>query len=150
MGRVADILSKGWFPAPSPHWQAEGESSYRQSEGGYMQKQQSSQTVIFTLVISGLTSIILLKVQLLFSSRVHLFPFLWGQFSELWQLMSWVQSGHQVVNFPPWCFSVGKTAHRIWLRILSIVLEKELKVLSIIIYSPLTVFLYFCISHFSG
>ena len=50
------------------------------------------------------------------------------QFSELWQLMSWVQSGHHEVNFT-WCFGICKTAHRIWLRILSIALEKELKVL---------------------
>ena len=28
-----------------------------------------------------------------------LFPYLWGQFSELWQLMSWLQSGHHVLNF---------------------------------------------------
>ena len=28
-----------------------------------------------------------------------------------------------------WGFSICKTAHRIWLRILSIVLEKELKIL---------------------
>ena len=41
----------------------------------------------------------LFKVQLIFSSRICLFPFLWGQFSELWQLMSWVQSGHHVVSF---------------------------------------------------
>ena len=32
-------------------------------------------------------------------SRVGLFPFPWDQFSELWQLMSWIQSGHHVVNF---------------------------------------------------
>ena len=31
----------------------------------------------------------------------HLFLFLWGQFSELWQLVSWVQSGPHVVNFSP-------------------------------------------------
>ena len=62
------------------------------------------------------------------SSRVHVFPFLCSQFSELWQLMSWVQSGHHVANFT-WCFSISKTAHWIWLRILSTALEKELKVL---------------------
>ena len=54
-------------------------------------------------------------------------PFLCSQFSELWQLMSWVPSGHHVVNFT-WRFSIYKTAHRIWLRLLSIALEKELKV----------------------
>ena len=73
---------------------------------------------------------------MVFGSRVHLFPFAWGQFSQLWQLMlrkshgerhlkcyspwgckrvtynlankqnnmSWIQSGHHVVNF---FFQVG-------------------------------------------
>ena len=39
------------------------------------------------------------SVQLIFSSGVHLFPFLCSQFLELWQLMSWVQSRHHVANF---------------------------------------------------
>ena len=76
-----------------------------------------------------------------------------GPFSELWQLTSWVQSDHQVVNFSTWYFGVYKTAHRMWLRILSITLEKELKssltVLNscvIIIQSPLALFLCFHIS----
>ena len=48
--------------------------------------------------------------------------------------MSRLQSGHHVVNFfhlPPPCkgFSIYKTAHGIHLMILSIVLEKGLKVL---------------------
>ena len=43
--------------------------------------------------------------------------------------MSWVQSGHHVVNFFTWCVSIYKTAYRIWLRILSIALEKEVKAL---------------------
>ena len=43
--------------------------------------------------------------------------------------MSWLQSGHHVVNFPGGGFSVYKTARRIWLRVLSIALEEELKVL---------------------
>lgn len=38
-------------------------------------------------------------VQLIFSSRVDLFSFPWGQFSALWQLMSWIQSGQHVVHF---------------------------------------------------
>ena len=37
-------------------------------------------------------------VLLIFSSRVGLLPFLWGQFSELWRLMSRLQSGHHVVK----------------------------------------------------
>ena len=57
-----------------------------------------------------------------------------------------------LVNFFHLGFRIYETAHRIWLRILSVVLEKELKVLAllndyiIIILSPLTVFFYFCIS----
>ena len=31
------------------------------------------------------------------SSRADLFPFLRGQLSELWQLTSWLESGHHVL-----------------------------------------------------
>ena len=37
--------------------------------------------------------------QLVLCSRVGLFPFPWGQFLGLWQLTSWLQSDHHVVNF---------------------------------------------------
>ena len=64
--------------------------------------------------------------------------------------MSWLQCRHHVVNLSTWCFSIYQTAHRIWLRILSIALVKELKVLLtvlneyiIIIWFPLTVFFWF-------
>ena len=45
--------------------------------------------------------------------------------------MSWLQSGLHVVNLFHLVggFSIYKTAHRIWLRILSVALEKEGKVL---------------------
>ena len=101
-------------------------------EGGgcglHAETAQSSLTVIFRLVISGLTSIIMMvlgTVNLQF--KVDLF--LCSQFLELWQLRFLFQSGHHVVNFSIRGFSIYKTAHRIWLRILSIALEKELKVL---------------------
>ena len=62
------------------------------------------------MVISGLASIILgILGQLIFSSGVHLFPFLCGQFSELRQLLPWVGSGHSVVNFCTWDFGIYKT-----------------------------------------
>ena len=67
--------------------------------------------------------------ELKFQFQVHLFPFLWGQFLELFQVISWVQAGHHVANFSTWCFSIYKTAHRIWFMILSTAVEKELKVL---------------------
>ena len=77
---------------------------------------------------------------MVFSSRVSFFPFFFFffgggdvQFSEFWQLMPWVQSGHYIVNF---FHLVGvsvsiKTACRIWLRILSIAFEEEIKVLDL-------------------
>ena len=65
----------------------------------------------------------LIEVQLIFSSRVGWFPFLWGQFSELLQLMSWLQSDHRAADVTWWRFQL-----RIWFRILSVALEKELKV----------------------
>ena len=44
--------------------------------------------------------------------------------------MSWLQSGHHVINFFHLMgVSVSLTAHRIWLRVLSIAPEEELKVL---------------------
>ena len=55
-------------------------------------------TVIFRLVIRGLTSVILMVlgiVNLQFQGPFVLWSFFW----ELWQLMWWVWSGHRVVNF---------------------------------------------------
>ena len=47
---------------------------------------QSALLVILKSILSGLTSIILIVL-----GTVHLqFSFLWGQFLELWQLMSWL------------------------------------------------------------
>ena len=45
------------------------------------------------------------------------------------QLTSWLQSSHYGVLLLGGVFSTYKTAHRIWLRVLSIALEKKLKVL---------------------
>ena len=36
---------------------------------------------------------------------LSLFPFLWGQLSEVWKLMSWLQSGHNVFFGLLWPFS---------------------------------------------
>ena len=36
---------------------------------------------------------------LIFSFSVSFFLFLWGHFSELWQILSWLHSGHLTVNF---------------------------------------------------
>ena len=114
-------------------WQEGGEGIFRQSWGWRWlsaEITQSSLTVILKLVISGLTRIILMvlgTVNLQF--QVHLFISFHGLFLKLWQLKPWVQSGHHVVNFSTWGFSICKAAHRRWPRILATALENELKVL---------------------
>ena len=122
-------LSKGWLPlspAPPPQPKSRGESIYRQNQGA---ADTACQNIVisnscFQTVIGDLTRIIL-TVNLQFCGV----PFICGQFSELWKLMSWEQPGHHVGNFSTWCFGIYKIAHMIWLRIVSIALEKELKVL---------------------
>ena len=82
----------------------------------------SALTVIFRLVISGLTTVMLIVL-----IQFGLFPFLWGQFLELWQLVSQLQSGHHVLtSSTSWGFQY--LWDRIWLWIISIAFEKELKV----------------------
>ena len=81
-------LWKGWFPLSDSHW---GKRFYRQKEGTDAETAQSVLTIVFKLIIFGLISmtlVVLGTVNLQF--QVHLFPFRWGQFSELWQLMFWV------------------------------------------------------------
>ena len=52
----------------------------------------------------------------------------------MWQLGSWLHSGHHEINFfhLVGVFSIHKTVRKIWLRIFPIVLEKELKVLDFV------------------
>ena len=126
--RVADICSK----ADSPPWQAVGESFYRQSQGWGATCRNSSviSNSHLQLVISGLTSIILVVLRTVnLQFCCVLVPISLRSVLKLWQLKSWVQSGHHVVNFSTWCFGIYKAAHRIWFRILSIALEKKLNVL---------------------
>ena len=106
---VCRHLSKGQFPSPDKP----GVRAFidRVEEGCSMQKQHShlqKWTPNWSSVVWPASSW-LVQIQLLCSSKMHLFPLLCGQFSELWQLMSWVQSGHLVVNFSNWCFGVCKT-----------------------------------------
>ena len=72
------------------HWQPRYGSFYRQTEGAPMQKQHSEpqQSPWNWSSVVWLASPSLFQVQLVFSSRVGLIPFLRGHFSELWQLMS--------------------------------------------------------------
>ena len=83
---------------------------------------QSALTVIFKLIISGLTRIILIvldTVNLQFQS-----PFVPISLRSILEIVAahiWVQSAYHLVN-STWCLGIYKTAHRIWLK-------KELKVL---------------------
>ena len=87
-GRVADVCPKADSPTPTGNQWARAFIDRRW--GNYMQKQHSQLWQSpFKLVIGGPTSIILIVLGTV-SSRVHLFPFLWAQFLELWQLMSWL------------------------------------------------------------
>jgi len=79
------VGSKGICPkADSPNPDEQGVRTFVDTFWGrrvlHAETAQSSLTVLFKLFISGLTSIILvvLGIQLIFSSRVHLFPFLCG------------------------------------------------------------------------
>ena len=108
-----------------------GESFCGQSGRGlHAETAPSALRASFRLVVGGLTNILLVVlgiVNLQLQGLLLAFPC--GQFTELWQLMSWPQSGHHASHFSTWCFSIYKTAHRTWLRILSVAPEKELKVL---------------------
>ena len=82
------------------------------------------------LVISGLTSIILVALGTVnFQFPGALVPISLQPVLRIVQLTSWVQTAHHIFNFSTSGFTIYQTAHRIWLRILSIALEKELNVL---------------------
>ena len=127
-GWGAGCLSKGWLSS-LPYKQGVRTLIDGAGVGIDAETAQSDLTVILKLVTGSLTSINLFKVQLLFSSRVRLFPFRWGQF---WNCGSSCPGCSLVIMqlaVSPGILVICKTAHRIWLRILSIALEKELKVL---------------------
>ena len=59
--------------------------------------------VILKLVICVLASIILILLSTVnFQFQGWFVSISWGQFSQLCQLMSWLQSGHHIVNFSAW------------------------------------------------
>ena len=127
MGR-ADICPK----VDSPYLKS-GVKSFYITDGGrwvHAEIAQSALMAILKLVISDLTSIILIvlsTVNLQFQGQsvsIFLRPIL-----STVTAMSCLQSGHHVVNFLHLGgFSIYKTASKIWLRILSLALKKELKV----------------------
>ena len=99
VGEGGRHLSKGRL-APDK----QGVSAFIESRGGLR-----AETALSSLTSSANRSSVvwpasswLFQVQLNnLRLQVHLFPFLCGQFSELWQLMSCVQSGPHGVNSPP-------------------------------------------------
>ena len=121
--------SKGWLPLTGSQWAR----AYTQGERGlHTGRGQSALIVILKSVISGLTSItviILGTINLQFQGwfvPISLRPILGivaaYVIATVWSSCGWLLP-------PGGGFSICKTTHRIWLRILSVVLEKELKVL---------------------
>ena len=121
--RDGGLPSKGWLPPPPT---VRGESFYRQKEGGTC-RDDTAPTVILKLAIGGQSSVILIglgTINLQFHSwfvPISLRPIL-RIVAAVWAFCRWPLP-------PAGSFSIYKTAHRIWLRILSIALEEELKVL---------------------
>ena len=109
-----------------------GESFYRCREGLHAETAQAALAVVLKLVIGGLTSVILIglsTVNFQFQGRFVLISL---------RLILGIVAAHVTATVWSSCssllppgegFSIYKTAHRIWLRILSVALEKELKVL---------------------
>ena len=133
-GGGVDICPKAdspHLPPPHTHMATSGARAFiARMRGLHAETAQPALTGIFRLVISGLTSVILTvlgTVSLQYQGPfvpIYLWPVLrivtahvlgivWSSCSKLFHL----------------CFGIYKTAHRIWLRILSIALEKGLKVL---------------------
>ena len=98
LGRV-DTYPKADY-TPHPPTDNGGKSFYSWGWGSlHAETAQSALTVILKLVIGGLISVILIVLGTVNLQFQGLFPFPWGQFLELWQLMSWLQSGHNAVHF---------------------------------------------------
>ena len=88
--------------AKSPHWQHNQWARVFVDRRRELRAEiaQSALTIIMTLVISGQICIIWI-VQLIFSVRGSLFPFLWGQYSALWPLMSYYSLVIKELTSPP-------------------------------------------------
>ena len=99
LGDADRVLSKGQlFPHPTDNQWAR--ASIYERRGLHAETAQSALTVILKTVIRGQISIILIvlsTINLQFQGGFS--PFSWGQFSELWHLMSWPQSSYHAVNF---------------------------------------------------
>ena len=95
-----DTCPKADSPTSPPQTVGGARAFTGRGRGLRVETAQSALTVILKLVIGGLTSIILIvlsTVSLQFQGQFV--PISCVQFSELWQLTSWLQSAHHVVNF---------------------------------------------------
>ena len=121
-------LSEGRLPPPSNQW---GKSFYRQS-GGWGATRRNSTVISNNHLQSGHQ----------WSDQHHLGGFRSSSSSVPGSICphffvtnsqncgsSCPRYSHHVVSLSTWRFSICKTAHRIWLSILSAALEKELKLL---------------------
>ena len=108
-----------------------GQESVQAEEWGYVQKEQSALTVILKLATSGLTNTILIVLNTVDSKfQGWLVPISLRPVLTTVGALSWLQAGHHAVNlFHLAGVSVSTRQLRIWLKILSIALEKELKFL---------------------
>ena len=94
-GKPRGRRKEGWTlmqrPTSSHPQQSMRKSFYRLREGATCRNSTVSSDSHLEIDLCGLISIILI-VQLIFSSKVSLFPFPWGQFLELWQLVLWLKT----------------------------------------------------------
>ena len=113
-------------PPPDNQW---AKAFVDGGRGIHAETVQSALAVMLTLVIGGLISVIsivLSTVNLQFQDQfvsISLRPVLGTVAAHIIGVV-WSSC-----SSPTWCFGIYKTSHRIWLRILSIALEKKLKVL---------------------
>ena len=74
-------------PVQRPAAPTDSGQELSEAEGGdHVQKQPSALTVVLKWVSGGLTSILIVSGTVNLQFQVGLFPFPWGQLSELWQL----------------------------------------------------------------
>ena len=85
-------------PTP-PNWQSGARAFIDGGRGLHAGPAQAALAGFLSLSIGGLTSVILIVL----GTVGRFVPIPLRPVLELWQLMSWLQSGHRVVNFSTWC-----------------------------------------------
>ena len=80
------------LPLPQLPDNQEARAFIDRGRGLHTETARSALTVILKLVTGGLTTLVVVGSY----SSCQLVSISWGQFSKLWQLTSWLQSGHRV------------------------------------------------------